>query len=166
MAKLNEEQPIIFRYQNTTKEWSKTIKDGYYFFNEKGYPVSENEKAAYFYRVKDHGYSIENIKNSQQKGIYVSQSNTNQEIIMINNGSWTEAKRVPKCLDHHKIYDRLISNDIVLDVSDICLNNKQIMLVQNPLSDDHGDYMKYDGVTAVSNDQDLIYSFTTKENKK
>jgi len=50
MANINSNQPIILRYQNTTKEWSKTIKDGYYFFNEKGYPVSENEKAVYYYR--------------------------------------------------------------------------------------------------------------------
>ena len=169
MAKWNEEQPVILKYQNSTKQWSKTVKDGYYFFNEKGYPVSENENATYSYLVSDHGHRIENISRNQQKGIYVSQSNPYEEIIMINNGTWTTAQRVPTCHiyntddadDENTNLDNLILNSVK-----ICLYQKQIMLYENTINEDGNSKKEFDATVSISNtDDDIIYSFDNTEKK-
>jgi len=122
MANMNDEHPVILRYQNSTKEWNKTIKDGYYFFNEKGYPVSENEEAVYYYSVKNNGNTVENIKNHNQKGIYVSQSNPYQEIVMINNGTWTKAIRVPKCQYNNSNCEAI--SEVAIKEGNVCLDGK------------------------------------------
>ena len=161
IASIYDEKPIILRYQSTTKEWSKTIKNGYYFFNKKGYPVSENEKATYCFIVKNNGNTIENIKNNNQKGIYVNQSNPSQEIVVINNGTWIEARAVPKCKYNDNSGEA--TSEITINEGDICLNEKQIVLINSSSRKNNNEYI-YDAI-ALSNSDSFIYSFikTKKE---
>jgi len=163
MANINSNQPIILRYQNTTKEWSKTIKDGYYFFNEKGYPVSENEKAVYYYAVSNHGNTIENIKDLKQKGIYVSQSNPFQEIVMVNNGTWAEAVLVPNC-QYNENTHRAIT-DIIIKENDICLNEKQIVVIKGIIENETQNHFIYEAEALPNNSTNLIYSYNSVEKK-
>jgi hypothetical protein len=156
MANTNDERPIILKYQNTTKEWSKTINDGFYFFNENGYPVSENEKAAYFYLVKDNGNTIENIKEHNEKGIYVSQSDPNQEIVMVNNGTWTEAITIPKC--QYSPTTKVAKSYMKMEKEDVCMDGKNIVLLKNTINNKSKNEWKYDAV-ASPNLNTVIYSY-------
>jgi len=165
MAYMNDEHPLILKYQNTTKEWNKTINDGYYFFNERGYPITENDEITYCYFVKNNGNTIENIKNHEEKGIYVSQSNPFQEIVLINNGKWTKTIHVPKC-QYDEINNRATSDDTIKE-GDICLDEKRIVLIKGMIENETETESKiiYDAVAVSHDHTHFIYDYITTEKK-
>jgi len=129
--------------------------------------ITEQMNATYYYVVEENGSKIKNIKHWKRKGIYVNQSNPNQEIVVQNDGEeWTEAQRVPKC--EYDESNGKATTDETMNYGDICLDEKRLVLIKEPInngdSSNNENKKEYIAINSKEeNENEIIYDFKMKE---
>ncbi|KAL6632781.1 scaffoldin [Neocallimastix sp. 'constans'] len=174
MANVNEDVPIIIYYDGKTGNWRKTTQNGFYFFNKKGYPVSDGEEVMYAYSVSENGNVIKNIKNESEKGKFISEAIPDQNILVRNDGEWSKAENIPECIidtTNNKVVSKVKFNP-----GDICLDNKRIVVIKGRLNktkrdetEDNADNLEeveYEGILSVDGSITYYYNESSKSIEK
>ena len=158
MANINENIPIILYFDRNVKSWKKTDKNGYYFFNSKGYPVSGDEDVEFAFIVSNNGNVIKNISSSNEKGTFVSQSSPEEDIVIINSGKWNKASKVPKCKINRM--NKKITSEQKLKPGDVCLDVKTLVLIKsNGIKKRQEEVTEEESYDAIIGDSEQIQYF-------